>query len=322
MKPLDFVIIGAGKSGTTTLHQYLSRHPDIDMPPEKEIPFFSRNELYERGWDEFARACFLQAGSRRFCGKATPDYMLHSAVPARLHRTFPDAKLIAILRHPVERAYSHWKMHARNGIEDRSFEAATAALLKSAPTHAVDSFEISPENAAETYIIGGLYGRILERWFDLFSRDQMLVLFTEDLANDPLTILQRIHEFLGVSADFVPRNLGKSYNVGEIQRLKKVVPRPIWRCLPKTIRRRLGFWLESWNIVPDNGNLPKGIYEQLCEFYQEDVERLEGLIGHKVPWEDLRREAFGWSADDPTRAAHPQDGIGMVDNRCPNPPSP
>jgi hypothetical protein len=188
-------------------------------------------------------------------------------------------------------------MQVRRDVETRSFEEAIEAQLKYGLVHSVDRFELSPENEMEAYVIGGLYGRILERWFDLFPRDQMLVLFTDDLSNEPLAVLRRIHEYLGVSPEFVPGNLGKRYAAGGAKRrlvarrLKEVVPRPIWRGLPKALRRRFDFWFEAWNVVPDGGGdlteVPINICERLRALYEEDSERLEGLIGSRVPWEDL-----------------------------------
>src|SRR5512134_2872554 len=107
MKKLDFIIIGAQKAGTTALFRYLRRHPRIYMPLEKEIPFFSDDVLYARGWEQFARRYYGHAPPDRLWGKATPRYMIHPDCPSRIRATMPDTRLIALLRDPIERCISH-----------------------------------------------------------------------------------------------------------------------------------------------------------------------------------------------------------------------
>src|SRR6266487_1947701 len=115
MKCLDFIIIGAQKAGTTSLYHYLREHPGIYMPPEKEAPFFTSKGSFLRDWEQFAADYFGAASVEQRWGKATPAYMADPRVAARIHSLMPRVLLIALLRNPVERAYSHYMMSVRRG---------------------------------------------------------------------------------------------------------------------------------------------------------------------------------------------------------------
>ena len=112
LKPLDFMIIGAQKSATTALHAYLTEHPRIAMPLAKEAPFFDRGDYGKAAWKAFSEEHFAICGDR-LRGKASPQYMADPRVPGRIAALMPHTKLIAILRDPVDRAYSHYQMARR-----------------------------------------------------------------------------------------------------------------------------------------------------------------------------------------------------------------
>ena len=159
---LDFIIIGAQKAGTTSLFRYLNEHPNIYMPPGKENPFFSDNETFARGWAWYINEYYNEAPAERVWGKATPPYMTYPGVPGRIRRILPDVKLIALLRNPLERAYSHYRMCVLRNLETRSFEEAVSTLLEP------ETLEESRRNPSETnsYITSGEYGRILKTYYE------------------------------------------------------------------------------------------------------------------------------------------------------------
>jgi len=268
------------------------------MPPEKEARFFNLDERYKKGWEGFARRYFRGGKEHQLWGKATPQYMLDRAVPQRLYETFPDVRLIAILREAVERAYSHWKMHVRLGMETRSFEEAVRQQIRADPVRTLENFRLSLDNATDSYVMAGLYGRILHSWLSYFPRRRLLVLFREDLRRDPLSALQHIWGFLEVSPGFVPANLGKQYYVGGTERrlrsaehLKDIVPRAVWVCLPRAFRRRAKFWFDLWNVRPSpatdgHAELSSEVARQLGELYKQDRELLVRVIGQSPPWKD------------------------------------
>ena len=179
----DFIIIGAQKGGTSLLYRLLVEHPGVEPAATKELHFFNNN--YSEGLSWYRRY-FQQVkhedGRKTVSGEATPAYLRDPRVPERMANTVPDARLIALLRNPVDRAYSHYQMWARRGDEVRSFGEATRQ-------------EMAGE-AGVGYLVRGLYAEQLER-FDFFAeRDQLLVLKSEDFFSRRWDILGRVLAFL------------------------------------------------------------------------------------------------------------------------------
>ncbi len=254
---LDFVVIGAQKGGTTTLFEHLRRHPDLLLPADKEAPFFNRPELYERGVETLFSTYFpkpLPAG--KLIGTVTPQYMCIAGCAERLAGAFPSAKLVAILRDPVARAYSHYRMAVRRGQESRSFDDAIAQMLANPDALAAGR---ASSALSETYVAWGEYGRVLGEYLDRFGREQLLVTFTDDLERDPARVLRTIHEFLGVAA-VLPDGLGERYHVGGSRRrfpnLQRRLRRSpvgwVWRRLPQGRRAKLFIRFDHWNVRADD----------------------------------------------------------------------
>jgi len=298
-KPLDFIIIGAQKSGTTSLHKYLSGHPQIWMPPEKEAPFFSEDTLYEKGWEHYIADYFYNAPKEKFWGKATPHYMVDMRVPARIAKLMPEVKLIILLRHPIKRALSHYKMLVRRGVEHRAFSQAIEESLIESSLKIVRTQSLLPENEERLIVTNGEYGRIIEEYLKFFDKEQILILFTDDLKDNPKSVLKKVYLFLCISIDYLPPNLGKIYHMGgvrmritQIESLKRVAPiRAIWHSFPERFRRNLMYWFNQWNVIPDDENetpyIPDDTTQLLRIHYKKDIELLEKLIGIKTPWIDL-----------------------------------
>jgi hypothetical protein len=293
---LDFMIIGAQKSGTTSLFKYMLSHPQLYMPPEKESPYFDDDEKVARGWDWYIGEYFGDAPADRLWGTVTPNYMIDPRVPERIREALPGVKLIAVLRDPVERAYSDYRMNVRRGFEARSFADAVAECLQ---PEVLERARQRP-NRTNSYVTSGEYGRILSAYYRLFPSDQLLVFFTEELKHQPETVLQSVFQFLGVDTDFEPSNLGKVYHKGgskrlipgleyrHLKRVRLLYPfRPIWRALlPQKARRRFWYWLEQRNVIPqqDREQASAAVRKCLMDHYAPDFERLSELIGREPPW--------------------------------------
>jgi hypothetical protein len=205
----DFLIVGAQRSGTTSLYRYLSEHPGVAPPVRKEIQYFSLH--YDRG-DSWYRTHFPLAGRRRVTFDATPYYLFHPAAPARAAATVPDAKLIALLRDPVDRAFSHWQHNASRGLEHLGFEAALDAeserLAGEDDRLVADADYQSTAHRYWSYARRGEYATQLERWLAHYPRDRVLVLRSEDLYERPGPTYARALAFLGlppVELDAYPR---------------------------------------------------------------------------------------------------------------------
>ena len=195
---LDFIVIGAQKAGTTSLFEYLRRHPEISMPAGKEMPFYSDPRARGRGWQGYRERAFGAADPRTRWGTATPQYMVgglldepnptragerhdERTVPLRIRAHSPEVRLVAILRDPVQRALSHHRMSLMEGIERRPFDRAIEELLQD------DALVQARQEPRETtgYIAWGEYGRILTGYFDVFESEQILFVFTDELKHDP-----------------------------------------------------------------------------------------------------------------------------------------
>jgi hypothetical protein len=301
MKPrapaLDFVVIGAQKGGTTTLFEHLRGHAELCLPADKEAPFFNRPELYSRGADHIFATYFpqpLPAG--RLLGTVTPQYMCIAGCAGRLADAFPDCRLVAILRDPVERAYSHYRMAVRRGQEDRSFDDAIADMLASPEALAAGR---ASTQLGETYVAWGEYGRVLGDYLDRFDRERLLLTYTADLERDPAMVLGSIFDFLGVAV-VLPDRLGERYHVGGSQRRFPNVQRRlrrspvgwVWKRLPQRTRSRAFIRFDHWNVrseptEADEAGGPRWSAEteaRLRAHFRRDQSELETRHDVKLPW--------------------------------------
>ena len=198
-RPLpDFLILGAQKAGTTALYAYLRWHPQITGPSFKEVSFFDRH--YARG-ERWYRA-HLPALRRGIVGEASPSYLFHPLAPERVRTMLPDVRLIALLRNPVDRAFSHYQHEVALGREPLSFENAIDQeddrMRGEVERMLRDPSYFSHAWWNYTYVARGRYAEQLERWFASFPRDRLLVLLTDELAADTGGTYRRVLDFLGV----------------------------------------------------------------------------------------------------------------------------
>lgn len=205
----DFVILGAAKSGTTTLHAYLEQSPHVSWSLRKETFFFTRTWHWGLGYYhcffelESVRRKALRAGrGPMLCAEGTPDYLLHPHVPARMKKTLPDAKLIVILRNPVDRAYSLYKHQVQRTNEPLSFADAVDAeaqrLDGEMEKMLADERYFSFHMQHHSYLARGCYMDQLERWLPHFPREQFLILLMDDLVRDAQGTLREITNWLEI----------------------------------------------------------------------------------------------------------------------------
>jgi hypothetical protein len=200
----DFAVIGVPKAGTTALYDALAQHPDLYLSPVKEPKHFlsdgppptrggpgDAQTFQEHVWKvEEYQALFAAAPDHALRGEATPFYLYDLDAQRRLHRLRPDAKLIVVLRDPVERAHSNWQHLRSAALEtEADFVAACARELRR-KAEGYDSFW--------HYVSLGLYGQQLEHLFTLFPRDQVLLMRYRDVRDDPQPTLDLVCRFLGV----------------------------------------------------------------------------------------------------------------------------
>lgn len=205
----DFIIIGAQRGGTTSLYAYLSQHPQIAPAATKEVHFFDNNFQKGVSWyrtqfpSSIEKSIAKNIGKQNFItGEASPYYLFHPHVPGRVAKVVPGIKLVVMLRNPVDRAYSHYYHEVELGHEKLSFEEALAQ--EEARTHeecariAADQRYRSYNHQHYTYLSRGIYANQLQRWLNLFPREQLLVIKSEDFYTEPDSIFQQTLTFLGV----------------------------------------------------------------------------------------------------------------------------
>ena len=233
----DFLIIGTQKGGTSSLFHFIEQHPAVRVSIAKEIHYF---DLKYRKGEYWYRGYFPYAWDRRITGEASPFYLFHPQVPTRVRQDVPRAKIIILLRDPVERAFSHYRMNVKDGTETLSFEEALAAegqrIGGDVDQMGADDRYTGREYRHYSYIARGFYDEQLKRWLQYYPREQILLLKSEDLFANPAPVVWQVFRFLGVDPDADIKYDGK--NEGK----------------PGNIRAETRAWLQHM-FAPHNANL-------------------------------------------------------------------
>jgi Sulfotransferase domain len=192
LERLDFILAGAQKSGTTALHYFLSRHPDITMGDQQEIHFFDNDAMFVSEVDyEQLHKHYPPVARSMIAGDCTPSYLYYEPAAERIYRYNPKIKLLILLRNPVDRAFAHWNMQRFRGRESLDFFDAVReeqTRIAGAPPTEARRF---------AYVDRGFYGRQLARLFKFFSREQVKTVKFEDFTGKQLETLASIFAFLG-----------------------------------------------------------------------------------------------------------------------------
>lgn len=197
----DFLVIGAMKCGTTSLYRWLGQHQSVRPTDPKEIHFFDSERRYERRGPDWYLAHFPvdePSGRDWITGEATPSYLFVPNVPERVAALAPDARLIVLLRDPVDRARSHWSHQRGRGREHAGLHEAMLRALRSDQALADKPDPDPAEIRVDSYLRRGMYAEQLERWWRYYDRERTLVLHSDDLFGDPAGTLGRVCDFLGI----------------------------------------------------------------------------------------------------------------------------
>jgi hypothetical protein len=280
----NFLIVGAAKAGTTSLHAYLRQHPEVFMSAFKEPHYFSSFESAPE-FDSYMPVIrdsytyqTLFAGSEGYkaVGEASPSYLCDSNAARRIRSALPTAKIIISLRDPVERAFSHYLMEYRQGRETRSFPEALRADEMRSEKGWGKSF---------MYVELGLYAEQIQRYLEVFGRGRVLVVLFEDLIHETAAVMKEIAQFLEVDPERFPSTaFDRVHNPYERSRGR--VARLVLRSRPIRI------WSKRWipqrlrTIVRNRflfttGQKPRLDEESrrvLAERFAPDVARLEDLL--------------------------------------------
>lgn len=215
----DFIIIGVQKCGTTSLYNYLTGHPSIAPAVRKEVHFFDIDANFQRG-PAWYRAHFPSRLSQLYAtharrrklvtGESTPYYIFNPLVPERVFGTVPAVKLIAVLRNPVDRAYSQYHHQLSVGGETKSFEDVIAHERSLNGRREELFHEDRYSFKHYSYLARGIYMDQLQAWARYFPTEQMLVVKSEDLAAQPQQTLNGVFEFLELPP-WQPRGLRQDH---------------------------------------------------------------------------------------------------------------
>lgn len=248
-----FILIGAQRSGTTTLFEHIVQHPKILRPLKKEVHFFDIN--YSKGYKWYLSHFPILKSENSFSGEATPYYFFHPLVPQRI-KSFCidmkcDIKFILILRNPVDRAISQYKFNCLRGIETLSFKDAIDAEEKrlcGEEERLCKNPDYNSYNYQKfSYLARGRYVEQLKRWFEYFSRKSFLIVSSEEFGDSPQETLSLIFEFL--------------------------------ECEPFQITD-----LKRYNYTPDVSVCDESMRKYLEEYFRPYNEQLFKLIGRDLKW--------------------------------------
>lgn len=277
MKQLpDFIIIGAGKCGTTSLYDYLDRHPQVYICPQKETYYFVPEPVRSKlkRWGAIADpeayySLFKDAPADSVIGEISTNYHAYSQSARLIHQELPEVKIIAILRNPADRAFSNYQMFIRNGNEKKDF----ATII---------------QERNNQYIKRGFYYSQLLPFYQIFPAEKIKILLFDDLCSQPVDFIQNLFEFIGVAKNFVP-DMNKKKREGGLPKnstvntlltknnpLRTTAASILRFFLPLEKRQNLRSKLVKQNTY--KAKLSQTEREQLIAIYQDDIVKLEQLI--------------------------------------------
>jgi hypothetical protein len=277
----NLFVVGAARAGTTSLWRYLDRHPEIWMAPIKEPHFFSgvRPRLYPSIADEasYLRLFAPGAGSK-LRGEASPTYLSHEKVAASIKRVSPDARIVIMLRDPVERAYSSYWHAVRHGGETRPFARVVEQALE----------EPLPDRRPSRHVGHSFYADSVSRYLRTFP-GAVHVVFFEEFAADPPGEVRKLFDFLGVDTSPADRLDWTMHNPSSLPRNRLaafvhnsprtravgriVVPQQFYALVERVLLKRI-----------QKPGMDSQLVELLTAHFAPDVERLRHVLGRDIPW--------------------------------------
>ena len=278
-----FIVIGAMKAGTTSLYHYFSQHPEIGMSRRKELDFFKTEADFAKGLGWYA-AQF--PSGYRVLGESSPNYSkchLFPGVAERLHSVLPEVLLIYLVRHPVDRAVSHYVHRVAAGRESRPIETV------------FEDLEHNP------YILPGAYMFQLRQFLKFYPAEHILIVDAGDLLNDRASTMSGIFKFLGVNDRFRSKSFSSMHHTSSAKRRASVFTKAMRR-IPgashvashRLLLRVLG---KTTGAKVERPMVSAALSARLLDYYRDDIDALERFVG---------RTFCAWHApqtDDPPSSA-------------------
>ena len=281
----NFVVVGTAKGGTTALYWYLAEHPEVFMSPVKETNFFAWNLdpqgrlLYGdpdvhrfpvKTLEEY-EALFAGAGAARAIGEASPLYLESPQAPGRIRSLLPEARIVATLRHPVDRAYSDYQMYLRR--RGRVLDP-TRDLSPSAPWARPDS----------RWMQVSCYHDQLARYYQAFPRERIHVLLFDDIRKSAVEATRGVYRFLGIDSTFAP-DTETPHAAGGIPAsplLEGLLTRsPLSAALRRWVPTEAANWVRRMRArtLRKAPALPPALRQELTRHFRDDIQRTSNLIG-------------------------------------------
>jgi hypothetical protein len=246
----DFVILGTQRGGTTSLFDYLGRHPQVFPAYRKEVHFYDLHHDRGLGWYKAHFPLARQMSAGDITGEATPNYLIHPDAPRRLQAVTPEARLVVVVRNPIERAHSSWRLLSSRGVESAPFEEAIAR------EHREIDLQIRQSNGDPkrigtalqfSYLAKSRYAEQMERWLEVFPLEQFIVIASEDMFDRQERVLTDLSKFLGID----------SWDPSSFPALNRIAP----------------------------ASIDDGVRQELTEYFRPHNRRLEVLLGRTFDWD-------------------------------------
>lgn len=283
MNKLNLFIVGAAKSGTTTLYHYLEKHFQVFMPEDelyKEPAFFSKKGEkmgYERYLDIFKNA----KSSHKYIGEASTAYLTDNVSAKRIHDYNKDSKIIILLRNPIDRAYSLYNWMVQEGYEySLNFEMALKKELSRKRKKIPNFFE--PEYYWNyMYLESGLYYEQVKRYFELFNSEKIKVIIFEDMVKDIQKTYQELSSFLGIEYQEInieQENESQSVYLSLLSFFGRKVTNRVNRYFKFGKKKTRDYLIYKLQKKVKPKKLNKKTREKLLRYYAEDIQKLEKLL--------------------------------------------
>lgn len=298
-KKLDFLIIGAQKAGTTSVYDWIGQHPDIYAPQHlKDFPFFRGDKLYSKG-ENFLNKQIGNVDNSKVVGAGSVQYLFFENIPKRIYDYNKNIKLIAILRNPIDRAISAYRYAVERGLENRTFSEAINYEIK----YGLNAYKDYREANQKFYLKRGLYYQQLNNYYKYFSKDQILVLFFEELIKNKEQLLSKIFQFLEVpyynNINYNKKNITQGatntiiYKLIYSDKIKNILLiNFIKQFLSLKLKNQLAEYLVHFNrssnrksdIKEKNINIETKDLKKLYDFFLRDINKLRKYSFDDLPY--------------------------------------
>jgi len=278
----NFFIVGAPRSGTTSLYENLKQIPGIYLSTIKEPEYFSpncskRNKIIPIVDKKKYLNLFEDVNDELVIGEASTSYLEDPDSPKLIHEVVPNARIIVSLRNPIERAYSHYFLHRRGNIEKQSFHEAIKKILK-----------IYDPLASNHYLHAGLYSKQLLRYINTFGKKNIKILIFEEFIKNKRKGIQDVLSFLDIKFNHDDLDYEKFHSFelpkGKIatkilhsNKIKKIAGRLIPTDNRQILKEKLLMSKEKPQMMDEDRKI-------LMDFFKEDVKDLKNILGRDLPW--------------------------------------